>query len=57
MEGSATKRRRMNGMEATGELVSEGEAGVGKERVLTEGGRLPDIGAQSTGDGETSVQK
>jgi len=39
---SATKRRRMKGMEATGELENDGEPGVVMERVLTVGG-TPDI--------------
>jgi len=42
LAGSVTKRRRMKGMEATGELVSEGEAGAVMEVVLTDG-VMPDI--------------
>ena len=42
LAGSVTKRRRMKGIEATGELLSEGEAGVGMELVLTDG-VMPDI--------------
>lgn len=37
LAGSVTKRRRMNGIDATGELVSDGEVGVGREVVLTDG--------------------